>query len=423
MNRFQIDDLKITIDKKGSPYYSKISYPLRFGKFTEIESKDYIFLFNQKNEIKIIQGKNSTWSNSNEWLKRTTGGDFLYYSSAGYKGTFSFIGEYYLPCFSYSDNPIFNVYGYDRKILKTALNAFNELLKKINNIIFQNNIPESLNKKLGKIIENDLKKLELNSDNFHKITSGYTTVLPPDSRHVDYDVIPINISDGCLYHCGFCSVKTKKKFKIRNKYNILDQIEELKKFYQDDLYNYNSIFLGEHDALNADTDTIIYAAKTAYKEFDLQNSYMKNPMLFIFGSVDSLINSEKILFENLNKLPFYTYINIGIESAHTKTLKILRKPITVEKVKTAFSKMLKINREYNKIEITANFVMGKNLPDAHYNSILKLTKDELKYPYSKGCFYISPLENCGTTRYIQKKFLEIKNSSPISSYIYLIQRL
>ena len=419
---FEIDNLKITLDKEGSPYYSKISYPLRFGKFKKIEIKDYVFYFNQNHEIKIIQGKNGAGHAPNEWIKRTAGGDFLYYSAAGYKGTFGFIGEYYLPCFPYSDNPIFNIYGYDNKIIRTALNALETFFEDLTKLISRN-IPNSLKKHLKEIVQNDLKALARRAGHFHKINSGYVSVLPPDARHADYDVIPVNVADGCLYHCGFCSVKTKKTFKLRNKDTVLRQIKQLKTFYKEDISNYNSIFLGQHDALNADSNTLIYAAKTAYKEFDIKHSNMKNPMLFMFGSIDSLIHSEKTLFDKLETLPFYTYINIGMESYHQETLNLIKKPVTTKKVETAFEKMLEINKKYNSIEITANFVMGKELPDEHYNSILELAAAKLEHPYSKGCFYISPLENCGTTRYIQKKFFEIKNSNPISSYIYLIQRL
>ncbi len=419
---FETKDMKITVDKSGSSYYSKISYPLRFGKFTEIETKDYIFFFNLKNEIKIIQGKNGVWSNSNEWIKRTSGGDFVYYSSAGYKSAFSFIGEYYLPCFAYSDNPIFEVYGYDKKIINAGLNALNDVFEKIKTFLSENP-SHTIRHLLEKIVENYILLLNEKADEFHNITEGYITVLPPDARHVDYDVIPVNVADGCLYKCGFCSVKTKKKFKVRDKKDIFNQIKQLKEFYGEDIYNYNSIFLGEHDALNADTESIIYAAETGYKEFDFKNSNMKNPMLFMFGSVDSLINSKEDIFNLLEELPFYTYINIGMESADQETLKILKKPITVDKVKAAFKKMIEINKKYKKIEITANFVMNQNFSDRHYESISELAKSELKKFYTKGGFYISPLENSGTTRYIQKRFLQIKNINNISSYIYLIQRL
>jgi len=201
------------------------------------------------------------------------------------------------------------------------------------------------------------------------------------------------------------------------------QIGKLKKFYGADIGNYNSLFLGQHDALNAGTEIILYAAKMAYEEFAFKSSYMKKPILFLFGSVDSLLNSEEILYKSLNALPFYTYINTGMESVDQGVLKMLEKPLAAKKVEMAFDRMLNINRKYDSIEVTANFVIGGKLWDEHYRSILRLAKSRLKRFYGKGSFYFSALEHSGTGKDIRKKFIRLKNASPISTYIYLIQRL
>ena len=415
------NDLKIILDKKGSRYYSKVSYPLRFGRYTQIDTRDYIFCFDLNNRIKIIQSKNRKLHNLNEWLKLTVSNEWIYYSAAGYKGVRSFIGEYYLPCFSYSANPLFKTYAYDKNLVNGILNDFSRFLDKPGNT---QNLSQDVKNKFQLIVSaNHPAKLQKIAEEFHSITSGMITVLPPDSRHVDYEVIPVNVADGCLYNCDFCSVKTGKNFAVRDKMDILSQIQKLKRFYGPDINNCNSLFLGQHDALNAGADIILYAAQKAYKEFDFKFSYMKNPMLFLFGSVDSLLNSREILYKDLNDLPFYTYINIGMESADQGALNMLKKPLNVKKVEMAFDRMLQINREYMGIEVTANFVMGGYLNDQHYESILRLAKSRLQGPYGKGCFYFSPLENPGTTRYIQKKFIWLKNSSPVQAYIYLIQRL
>jgi radical SAM superfamily enzyme YgiQ (UPF0313 family) len=85
----------------------------------------------------------------------------------------------------------------------------------------------------------------------NKIIGGRVSVLPPDTRHVDYDIIPLTIADGCLYHCRFCCVKTEQKFQVRSKENIHEQLRALKNHFGDDLVNYHALFLGNHDALAA----------------------------------------------------------------------------------------------------------------------------------------------------------------------------
>ncbi|MBW1649351.1 MAG: radical SAM protein [Deltaproteobacteria bacterium] len=413
--------LKITVNKQGSPYYLKVSYPLRFGKFTEIETEDYIFCFDLNNRIKFIQGKKETIG---EQFKLNCAADWIYYCVAGYKGVYSFLGEYYLPCFGYAKNPLFDIYSYNTKLFKNIFNAFLKLVQRLEYIIKSDPLNE-INQILKAIITvNHSEAIKKRVEEFYKITSGVVTVLPPDCRHVDYEVIPLNITYGCLYNCGFCSVKKGIKFKTRSITDILYDIKRFKTFYSADIANYNSLFLGEHDALNAESKIIIDAAKTAYNKLGFQYSYMKNPMLFLFGSVDSLINAKKELFEALNSLPFYTYINIGMESADNTTFRLLKKPLVSKKIKEAFDNMLLINQKYMNIEITANFVMGDMLSDEHYQSIITLSKSAGKSFYGKGAFYISPLEKSGApSSYVQKKFLWLKNSCAMPTYIYIIQRL
>jgi hypothetical protein len=65
--------------------------------------------------------------------------------------------------------------------------------------------------------------------------------------------------------------------------------------------------------------------------------------------VDSILKSKQAVFDALNLLTFYTYINIGFESADDNTLEGIGKPITSSKVKAAFNKMLVINAACERI--------------------------------------------------------------------------
>jgi len=76
MKSYQVDNLTITLDKEGSSEFLKVSYPIRCGRFAEIETPDYIFQFNLNGEIKHIQGRNRNWPHPAEWMKRTVGNDW-----------------------------------------------------------------------------------------------------------------------------------------------------------------------------------------------------------------------------------------------------------------------------------------------------------------------------------------------------------
>ncbi len=422
MTVYSISGLEIEPEKQGADHYLKISYPMRYGQFGEIRTKDHVFGFNRNGEIKTIQGRSGGWLETAEWLKRTAGNDWAYFSAGGYNGAYNYTGEYYVPCLEYQTNTIF---GHGKLNSREALNAFyawHELLEKLETLAYDD-LPEPAARFIGQVRSMPPAVLEQRGREFHDIIGGPVSVLPPDTRHVEYDVIPVIIADGCLYNCGFCRVKSGAGFKARPRDNILDQLNALKRFYGKDLVNYNSVFLGAHDALFAGGDTFLFAAEKAYEILEIERSAMKQPRLFMFGSADAIMRTEDPVFTLLNGLPFLTHINIGLESGDPETLAFLKKPLGTKKVNDAFGRMLDINRRFANIEISANFVVGDGLPDSHLPSIISLTRNRMDHFYPKGDIYLSPLENIGSKEHLLAGFNQFKILCRLPAYLYLIQRL
>ncbi len=417
-----MNNIEITFDKKGANRYTKTSYPVRYGRFCEIKTAEYLFGYNLSGEIKTIRGLNSNWPHPAEWLKRTDANDWVFYSVGRYHRLFSFLGEYYLPCLSYPSNPLWEYNPFADLSVQKALAAWSRLEADLRPML-TNGIPSRVKDFLGCISRHDLHTLHLKTERLHQIIGGPVSVLPPDTRHVDYEVIPLMVADGCLYHCKFCCVKSRRSFHRRSKANIRRQIRELKTFYGANLGNYNALFLGNHDALAAGWDSIGMAAVEAYEAFDFERSHIKNPALFLFGSADSLLNVGDKLFEALDRMPFFTYINIGLESADTDTLSQINKPLELNKVKDAFQKMLDVNRRCLNIEVTVNFLLGDRLAPEHYAALIELIRSCLNRFYSKGAIYLSPLNTSRNRAFLLRQFLEIKNKSRLPTYLYLIQRL
>jgi len=138
--------------------------------------------------------------------------------------------------------------------------------------------------------------------------------------------------------------------------------------------------------------------------------------------VDSLLDAGNDLFDALNQIPFYTYINIGLESADAATLSQINKPLELSEVKEAFQKMQDLNRRYLNIEITANFLLGDRLPPDRYAALIELIRSCLDRFYSKGAIYLSPLNTNRNREALLRRFIEIKNKSRLPTYLYLIQR-
>ena len=421
----RLNDLAITVEKEGSLHFTKASYPMRFGYYSEIRTSEYEFHFNLNGEIKFIRGLNVSWPHPSESLKRTDGNDWEYYTVGAvvnHKGIFNWFGEYYLPCLTYPSNAFWEFNPYTDPRISRAFAAWSQLYATLYTIRCDG-MPSRIKDFLSMVVHKDENTLHAQSEKLHAIIGGRVSVLPPDTRHVDYEVIPLNIADGCLYHCKFCCVQSREKYHPRSRDNILGQIEQLKSFYGHNLANYNALFLGNHDALGAGDELICMAASEAYRVFGFEKSNMKKPMLFIFGSVGSLLKSGNGLLEKLNRLPFYTRINIGLESVDEQTLAGIDKPVRVSAIREAFKKMLEINREYDNMEVSANFLIGERLLPDHTRSLLELLGDVPDASGRKGAIYLSPLIDNPIRGDLLDSFFEIKKMSRLPAYIYLIQRL
>jgi hypothetical protein len=427
MESYPLDHLIITLNKEGSREFSKVSFPVRHGLFSEVRTPEYLFQFNLNGEIKFIQGLTRDWPHPAEWLKRTLGNDWVYYSAGDYKGICDYFGEYYFPYLSYPSNSIMDGNPFDDRSVISARKSLQALRSQIDRLI-SGPKPRRLKDFLTRVLRNDEETLKRKAEQLHRLIGGPVTVLPPDTRHVDYEVIPIIVADGCLYHCGFCRVKTGQDFAPRTAKDVIRQMKNLKRFLGQDRHNYNAIFLGQHDALSAGRELLEATVERAYEIFEFERSHLRGACLFLFGSVDSMIHAEEGLFESLSRFPFSTYINVGLESNDPNTLEALKKPISVERIREAFARVLEINRRYEKIEVTSNFVFGEDLPSGHLPSLSDLTRNRVNLISNKGAVYLSPLVGEGmkdkkSKRELLRRFLKLKTGSRLPAFIYLIQRL
>jgi len=411
-------DFEPLLNIKGPRKYRKASYPVHYGIRHEITSGGRIYSFGLNGVLKSIRGTGDPWP-PNEWLKRNASGRWIYYSTGRYSSVYDCLGEYYLPCTDPRTNSIFAEDPFKQPHVIEAMVS----LKTLPGLIAAAALKEKDPAKRAFLISAERTLRREDTDGLNAITGSPVTVLPPDTRHVDYDVMPLIIADGCLFNCSFCSVKAGEPFRTRDFNDIASQAEGLRQFHGEDRANYNSLFIGQHDALNAGINRITFAAEQGLDTLGLGSSYMDGLNIFMFGSVDSLMNTSDRDFDIINGLPCYTYINIGLESADDETLRAIGKPLTSADILDAMKRMTDINRNHLNLEITANFLFGAFLPEGHEASILSIQRKVLDKRYDRGCLYLSYCNDGGTGMDLQKKFNRIKNNSLMPVYLYIIQGL
>jgi hypothetical protein len=411
----------LTINRKEPSPYRKINTPQRDIYYSSIRTKDFELNFNLKGEIKMIRGLGMHWPHPYNWLTRSDGNDWVYYKtgSMGKRKIVEFVGENYLPCLTYQSNQIFEFNPYTDPAIASALAEWSQVYGNLYEGNFEDLDPEFI-EFVELVLQNGEDALHNSAKDLHDITGGRISVLPPDTRHVNYEVIPLMISEGCIYNCKFCYVKSKKKFQTYSQDQIVNNIAQLKAFYGENVKNYNGLFLGNHDGLFAGFDTIDMAASKSYEQFDF-NDLKEKPRLFLFGSADSFLRAENSL-SKINDLPYHTYINIGFESMDKDILNELGKPLTPEKNQEVFNKMIEVNRDYKNIEVTANFILSENFREIHNQSIIELLQG-VDGKSNKGGIYFSPLVNNQNREATLDTFFEIKKQVSYPVFIYLIQRL
>lgn len=413
--------LCIELFRRGLNHYPKASYPARSGIYHSIETAQARMDFNLNHEIIRLAGRDRDWPHPQEWLKRTIANDWIYYSTGGYTGVYETTGEFYLPNVSYQTN---NHLG-GRPLLNQAvaglLKSWPEQLSRLHSEF--DDLTTPYRSALQQITAINPAAMADKARTLHRIIGGPVSVLPPDTRHVDYRVVPLNIADGCLYKCGFCRVKNNHGFRQKSLAEIDAQIDCLENLLAADLVNFNGLFLGQHDGLNCDAQTICHTIERAQLRLKLTNAYIRDSSAYLFGSVHSLLEAETALFDELERLPGATYINIGLESADQQTLDTLEKPVQADDVARAFDRAQRINRRCASIEITANFVTDPDLPAAHYQAMLKLIRDRIEIKRDKGCIYLSPLRFGDPSRARLFDFYKLKRLSRLPLFMYTIQRL
>lgn len=415
------DDIRVDCRCRGAATYAKVSYPQQYGIYAELETAEAVMRFNPGGEIVYLRGKGRDWPHPQEWLKRTIGDDWIYYSTGGYSGVVEAIGEYYLPNTPYPTNSLLGGHPFELAAVTRLIEAWPSLLDEAAARLMPG-APAAVRDFLALAEGCAPTVLRRRAEQLFAIIGGRVTVLPPDARHVDYDLVPLHISDGCLYKCRFCRVKTDRPYQDKGWGEIERQIEDLRRWFGGSRVNYNSLFLGEHDALAADPAMIIAAITRAREVLDLGGSVMAGGNVFLFGSVDSLLHAPPQLFTELDRLPCSVYINIGLESADQEALDKLGKPVAAARVVEAFHRMQEINGRFDRIELTANFVMDE-LTAGHMPAMLQLLRDSLPRNRPKGSIYLSPLRVGRPSRSLVMDFYRLKNLSRLPTFLYIIQRL
>ncbi|MBU2431259.1 MAG: radical SAM protein, partial [Proteobacteria bacterium] len=190
MNFLPQQPLMISVEKSGPDRLLKQSFPLRSGRYSQIKTRNFEFCFNLNGEIKFIRGLTPDWPHPAEQFKRTSGNDWVYYTvgdKSGSDGIVSWMGEYYLPCLPYDSNPVWKINYASNPVVMNAMGEWSQLFGNLYMANEKGLYPHAKGL-IEKILANDDQTLHQRAKKLNKIIGTRISVLPPDTRHVDYDI-------------------------------------------------------------------------------------------------------------------------------------------------------------------------------------------------------------------------------------------
>ncbi len=172
---------RIRLFRIGADRYEKVSYPQRCGIYSEVTTRDAIFHFNLNHEIIRAAGRTESWPHPQEWLKRTAGNDWVYYSTGGYTGVFETTGEFYLPNLPYPTNKFMGGNPFQNPVVVHLIKNWHPLLAELRGRI--NSAPAAIRDFVDTLLTNGPATLSEKAERLARINGGRISVLPPDTRH------------------------------------------------------------------------------------------------------------------------------------------------------------------------------------------------------------------------------------------------
>lgn len=428
----RVGNVKVLFDFDGVRSFNKNGTNDWVGRPVRVVGEPYRFNFDLEGRIHRIDGLPSP--HSWDWLQRTMANDWLYYDKVwayGYLPQPSpVIGDSVWAVNGRTDLPVLDGHdGLQRDYVFRAFDAFDALISDIREWIRQR--PEvydesgkeaaspQAEQRLWDFFEKaeryDREELHKTAERLHGIHGGMA-VLPPDTIHADYRVILVKIMDGCSNACGFCMARGESAFGLRSQSDIDRQINALAELYGDDLYNYNSVVLGECDALVS--PLLDYAANKAFDVFRCGASHHAGSNLFLFSINSSFCGAPDHCYKQLESLPFERIsINIGWEAVTDAALSELGKQQRAGEVLQGMEKAGSINRKGGKVRISGNFILSDGFDCEEIIHAIRET-------WYCGQLYLSPLRGqCSSRKALNDLHAIRRAHREVTVYLYTMQRI
>ncbi|MEM0140606.1 MAG: radical SAM protein [Thermoplasmatales archaeon] len=219
---------------------------------------------------------------------------------------------------------------------------------------------------------------------FTLIYGGGVPIVPPDQ----YFSLYLRYSEGCPWNkCSFCMLYPETVYRVKTLDDMSKQIDSLLAVLGRGIESRQSVFLGDANAINTDTDLLIDVLALVKRRIGLP--------VYAFTDAFTTMKNKKIGDFIRMRENGLTRVYIGIESGDQYVLKLLNKPMDISGARREIEDIKRAGIGVGVIVMSG--AGGKALAREHVESTARFIAT---LPLGKGdVVYISPLREYEGSEY------------------------
>ncbi len=237
---------------------------------------------------------------------------------------------------------------------------------------------------------------------FLDIVEGEIPIVVPELGTQGYYALPVRVMTGCEGKCRMCEFYGKRTIKIWDTVKVLDEIDALKRFMEEDYKDINRFFLSDGDALVLETPSLEKILTKINDAFNLDYEYNPaNPSPGFAYAFAKPLTIVKKMPEDLVKLrrAGLGFVNMGMETGCQELLNMVKEDLALKDLKTAIQKLDDAGLQYS-VNIIPE-LGGGNYKEKNFES-MKAFFNSIRFD---GSVFLAPLQRGE----IYKRFLKKRN--------------
>ncbi len=245
-----------------------------------------------------------------------------------------------------------------------------------------------------------ISHIQSKRNEFLDIVEGEIPIVVPELGTQGYYALPVRVMTGCEGKCRMCDFYGKRTINIWDTVKVIEEIDALKRFMEEDYKDIKRFFLSDGDALVLETPSLEKILIKINETFNLDYEYTPaDPSPGFAYAFAKPLTIAKKTSEDLAKLrrAGLGYVNMGMETGCQELLNMVKEGLALGDLKTAIQKLDEAGFQYS-VNIIPELGGGK-YKERNFES-MKAFFNTINF---NGSVFLAPLQRGEIYKHFLKK--------------------